>query len=56
MLAHPHLAQDVLASGIRRMQAEARETMRQVRDATGLGYSLDLFADQIDLFGEYDGK
>lgn len=55
-LAHPHLAQDVLASGIRRMQTEARETMRQVRGATGLGYSLDLFADQIDLFGEYDGQ
>jgi tryptophanyl-tRNA synthetase len=53
-LAHPHLAQDVLAGGIRRMQAEAKETLRLVRDATGLGYSLDLFADEIDLFGEYD--
>ncbi len=53
-LAHPHLAQDVLASGIRRMQAEAKETMRLVREATGLGYSLELFEDVIDLFGEYD--
>ncbi|MGQ0603357.1 MAG: tryptophan--tRNA ligase [Anaerolineales bacterium] len=53
-LSHPHLAQDVLATGIRRMQAEAKETLRLVRDATGLGYSLDLFADVIDLFGEYD--
>jgi len=53
-LSHPHLAQDVLAGGIRRMQAEAKETLRLVRDATGLGYSLDLFADEIDLFGEYD--
>lgn len=53
-LAHPHLAQDVLASGIRRMQAEAKETMRLVREATGLGYSLELFDDVIDLFGEYD--
>jgi len=54
-LAHPTIPQDVLASGIRKMQAEARETMELVRNATGLSYSLDLFADQIDLFGEYDG-
>lgn len=53
-LAHPHLAQDVLANGIRHMQAEAKETMRLVREATGLGYSLDLFADTVDIFGEYD--
>jgi tryptophanyl-tRNA synthetase len=53
-LAHPQIAQDVLAGGIRRMQAEAKETMRLVRDATGLSYSLDLFADQVDLFGEYE--
>ena len=53
-LAHPQVPQDVLASGIRRMQAEAKETMRQVRAATGLAYSLDLFADEIDLFGEYE--
>ncbi|MCX6068858.1 MAG: tryptophan--tRNA ligase [Chloroflexi bacterium] len=54
-IAHPKFAQDVLVHGIRRMQAEARETMDFVRAATGLSYSLDLFADEIDLFGEYDG-
>jgi tryptophanyl-tRNA synthetase len=53
-LAHPQIAQDALASGIRRMQAEAKETMRRAREATGLAYSLDLFADEIDLFGEYE--
>jgi tryptophanyl-tRNA synthetase len=53
-LAHPQVPQDVLAGGIRRMQAEAKETMRLVREATGLSYSLDLFADEIDLFGEYE--
>jgi len=53
-LAHPKIAQDVLASGIRRVQVEARETMGLVRGATGLSYSLDLFADEIDLFGEFD--
>lgn len=52
--AHPQLARDVLAAGIRRMQAEAGETMRQVRQATGLAYARDLFADEIDLFGQYD--
>lgn len=55
-LAHPKLAQDVLAQGIRRMQTEARETMDLVREATGLAYSLDLFADEVDLFGEYDAS
>ena len=50
-LAHPLLLQDVLAQGIRRMQGEARETMRQVREATGLAYSAEMFADTIDLFG-----
>ncbi len=55
-LAHPKLAQDVLADGIRRMQAEARETMEIVLQATGLAYSLDLFADEVDLFGEYDAS
>jgi tryptophanyl-tRNA synthetase len=34
-LAHPLLLQDVLTQGIRRMQTEARETMRRVREATG---------------------
>jgi tryptophanyl-tRNA synthetase len=52
--AHPRIAQDALASGIRRMQQEARQTMEIVRAATGLAYSLDLFADEIDLFGEYE--
>src|SRR5258706_8594573 len=50
-LAHPLLVQDVLAQGIRRMQAEARETMRQVREMSGLSYSAELFADTVDLFG-----
>jgi len=52
--AHPKIAQDALAVGIRRMQAEARQTMEIVRSVTGLGYSQDLFADEIDLFGEYE--
>jgi len=52
--ARPKIAQDALAGGIRRMQAEARRTMEMVRQATGLSYSLDLFADEIDLFGEYE--
>jgi tryptophanyl-tRNA synthetase len=50
--ARPLLLQDVIATGIRRMQSEARETMRLVRDATGLKYAAELFADTIDLFGE----
>jgi tryptophanyl-tRNA synthetase len=50
-LAHPLLLQDVLAQGIRRMQAEAAETMRLVRRATGLNYSQELYADTVDLFG-----
>jgi hypothetical protein len=37
------------------MQAEAKATMNLVREKTGLAYSLDLFADQVDIFGEYDG-
>jgi tryptophanyl-tRNA synthetase len=49
--AHPLLVQDVLAQGIRRMQGEARETMRLVRAATGLSYSATLYQDMIDLFG-----
>lgn len=53
-LAHPTVPQDALASGIRRMQTEAKETMELVRAVTGLTYSLDLFADEVDLFGEYD--
>ena len=35
-------------------EAEAKETMSLVRDATGLSYSLDLFEDEVDLFGEFD--
>lgn len=54
-LAHPTIAQDILASGIRRMQVEAKATMELVREKTGLSYSMDLFADEVDLFGEYDG-
>lgn len=50
-IAHPTLPQDVLANGIRRMQAEAKETMEIVRAHTGLSYSLDLFVDEIDIFG-----
>ena len=50
-LAHPTIPRDVLANGIRRMQAEAKQTMELVRDATGLSYSLDLFADEVDIFG-----
>jgi tryptophanyl-tRNA synthetase len=53
-LAHPTIPRDVLAEGIRRMQAEAKETMKLVRDVTGLSYSLDLFADEVDIFGEFD--
>jgi tryptophanyl-tRNA synthetase len=54
-MSHPKLAQDVLTVGIRHMQAEARETMEIVRTATGLSYSTEMFVDEIDLFGEYDG-
>ena len=54
-LAHPTIPSDVLANGIRRMQAEAKATMELVREKTGLAYSLDLFVDQVDIFGEYDG-
>jgi tryptophanyl-tRNA synthetase len=49
--SHPLQVQDVLSDGIRRMQAEARETMRRVREATGLSYSADLAQDTRDLFG-----
>jgi tryptophanyl-tRNA synthetase len=53
-LAHPTIPRDVLANGIRRMQAEAKQTMELVREKTGLSYSLDLFADEVDIFGAYD--
>lgn len=53
-LAHPMIPNDVLATGIRRMQTEAKQTMELVRDRMGLSYSLDLFVDQVDIFGEYD--
>ena len=53
-LAHPTIPQDVLVNGIRRMQTEAKATMDVVRSITGLEYSFDLFADQVDLFGDYD--
>lgn len=54
-MAHPKIAQDVLSQGIHRMQYEAGETMGIVRAVTGLSYSNEMFADEIDLFGEYDG-
>ncbi len=41
-LARPTLAHDILADGTRRMQAEAAETMRQVREAMGLTYVTEL--------------
>jgi tryptophanyl-tRNA synthetase len=50
--ARPLLLQDVIATGIRRMQAEAKETMRLVRDASGLSYAAELYADTVDIFGE----
>jgi len=50
-LAHPNIPRDVLADGIRCMQAEAKQTMELVREKTGLSYSLDLFADEVDIFG-----
>ena len=50
-LAHPMIPNDVLANGIHRMQAEAKATMELVRERTGLSYSLDLFVDQVDIFG-----
>jgi len=50
-LAHPLIPNDVLANGISRMQSEAKATMELVREKTGLSYSLDLFVDQIDIFG-----
>lgn len=50
-LAHPLIPNDVLAQGISRMQAEAKATMDLVRERTGLSYSLDLFVDQVDIFG-----
>jgi tryptophanyl-tRNA synthetase len=53
-IAHSKIAQDVLTAGIHAMQAEARETMQTVRECTGLAYARDLFADEIDLFGEYE--
>jgi tryptophanyl-tRNA synthetase len=54
-MAHPKIAQDVLTQGIRHMQIEAGETMEIVREVTGLSYSTEMFVDEIDLFGEYDG-
>jgi tryptophanyl-tRNA synthetase len=54
-LAHPMIPNDVLANGIHRMQAEAKATMQLVREKTGLSYSQDMFVDQVDIFGEYDG-
>ncbi len=36
------------------VEVKARQTMDIVRAVTGLAYSQDLFADEIDLFGEYE--
>lgn len=52
--AHPLKVQDVLASGIARMRAEAKETMRRVREATGLNLIEELYQDTVDLFGEFE--
>ncbi|HLE27084.1 MAG TPA: tryptophan--tRNA ligase, partial [Anaerolineales bacterium] len=52
--ARPLLLQDVIATGIRRMQAEAKETMRLVRQATSLSYTQGLSQDTVDLFGEFE--
>ena len=41
-LARPALTHEILAEGTRRMQAEAQETMRQVRDAMGLAYVTEM--------------
>jgi tryptophanyl-tRNA synthetase len=49
--AHPLKVQDVLSSGIARMRAEAKETMRRVREATGLNLIEELYQDTVDLFG-----
>lgn len=42
--ARPHLAQEVIANGIKRMQAEAQETMQLVREASGLKYREEFIA------------
>jgi tryptophanyl-tRNA synthetase len=46
--ANPLLVQEVLAKGIRRMQAEAAETMGLVREAMALNYSAELVADRLE--------
>ena len=51
-VSHPLIPKDALASGIARMQAEAKQTMELVRERTGLSYSLDLFADRVYSLGE----
>jgi len=49
--AHPLQVQEVLAEGVRRMRAEAGETMRRVREATGLNHVEEVYADTAGLFG-----
>jgi tryptophanyl-tRNA synthetase len=49
--ARPLLLQDVLAAGIRRMRAEAGETMRLVREAAGLNRIAELYEGAIDPSG-----
>ena len=46
--ADPGLVQDVLAKGIRRMQAEAAETMGLVREAMGMNYSAGMAAKRLE--------
>jgi tryptophanyl-tRNA synthetase len=46
--ANPPLVQDVLAKGIRRMRAEAAETMGLVREAMALNYSAELVRDRLE--------
>lgn len=53
---HPIMVQDVLNTGIQKMQREARRTMELVRERTGLSYSSELMSDKVDLFGEYGGQ
>jgi tryptophanyl-tRNA synthetase len=49
--SHPLQVMDALADGILRMKGEAKETMRRVRETTGLSYSADLAQDTRDFFG-----
>lgn len=50
--AHPLILQDVITNGIKRIQAEAEETMKLVHEATGLNYREEFSTDTVDIFGE----